>query len=453
MIKDRFKAIKNKEALFYAVFVMIVGIIISFMLPIGQTPDELVHFKQMCNAYGFNYVYDQYSTEIYNYNLVESAFSGEKIDRARLSDVMSARFDKSVVTVDFKPGIMMISYVPQIIGFCIGFFLNMPIWLCVWLAEFFNLLFAAFTGYLALKYMPCKKHMLMAVMLFPMCIHQYASINYDAVLLPLCFLLFSLCLYFKAEAKEVKTKHVIAVIAVALVIAAIKPPYALIGVMALTIPYEKVSGLTGKFLKAIQSFPLISAIIIITLGSAAIFVLKDQRYISLIAASLVNPVHYLRLIRNTITSYFEFFYISTIGSFGYLSMPLPKIMVIAIYIFIVMTGITRDNSELKIKKREKLLYLLCCFIILNMVFIAMISHSFLISGLEYGPLQKTLESYVKINQIEGIQGRYFIPVLPLILICFNGIKVIPEKVVRILEIIYYIAVPLSMVIIIGGRLW
>lgn len=438
---------------FYCIFAFILGLIVSILLPLGQTPDEFVHTKQMCKAFGLEYVYDQYSTVAYQYNLTESAFDGAKIDKELLDNVNKLHFDKSAVQYTPTVNLMMFSYLPAFTGFIIGYILNLPIATCMWLSEFCNLIFAVIIGYFALKLMPVKKHMLLAVMLLPMCIHQYGSINYDAILLPLCFLLFAYCMHLVIEAKTVSWKNVILVLLLMFIIATIKPPYALIGLITLTIPANKINNIIGKLIDTLQKYPLISIISALAVAALALVILKDQRYISLIVASILNPVHYLRLMYHTITYYFEFFYISTLGSFGYLSMPLPKAVVIIMYIYLVITGLKKRSDNKSISIKEKALYVGISFIIFNMVFIAMISHSFLLNGLEYGPLSKTMDSYIHIGRIEGVQGRYFIPILPLMLMCFdikNGLK---GKWLQILEIIYYCMIPVVMLIVIINRLW
>lgn len=62
----------------------------------------------------------------------------------------------------------------------------------------------------------------------------------------------------------------------------------------------------------------------------------------------------------------------------------------------------------------------------------------------------------KLPYIGGVQGRYFIPVLPLILLPLNSVK-ITNKLVKInpivYQIIYYIIVFVYLVIILLNRYW
>lgn len=475
-------------AKFFLIYSLIIGVVISLILPIGQTPDELVHMKQMCDSFGMHGAYDQYVDAVYTYNLAESAIQGEKIDTIKLETTNQIHFNKEEISFSPKFNLQFLSYVPTFIGFILGYIFNAPISICMWLGEFFNLIFAAIIGSASLKYMPIKKEMLLAVMLLPMCVHQYASINYDAILLPLCFLLTAYCLYLKIEAEEVKILNIVIVLALMFVIATIKPPYALIGLIILGIPSEKINIRfgkldCGKLLGLVQKYWYISIILAIIVGALGLFVLKDQRYISLIVTSILQPVHYLRLLYHTITYYFEFFYISAIGNFGYLSMPLPKVLVWIIYILLIVYAVlpihlasekiknsdkSSDNTTNAITIGDKLLYIAISFVIFNMVFIAMISHSFLLYGLQYGPLSATMASFTSIGRIEGVQGRYFIPFMPLLLLCINDLfknsKLSSNKarietrintgiIVESMERLFLIVLGIVSILIISGKLY
>ena len=148
---------------------------------------------------------------------------------------------------NFHFNFQFLSYIPAFIGFIFGYIFNLPIAQSVWLAEFFNLIFAVIIGAIALYIMPIKKEMLLAVMTLPMCLHQYGSINYDAELLPLCFLLIALSLYLIYDAEKIKIVHLLEVLILMFVIATIKIPYALIGLIILTAPSEKIDIKIGKF--------------------------------------------------------------------------------------------------------------------------------------------------------------------------------------------------------------
>ena len=95
--------------------------------------------------------------------------------------------------------VAVIKHLPATIGIYIGIIFGLPAFWVLQLGELFALLFYSYICYKALQIMPIKKNMMAWFMIFPMALQQAASINYDAVLIPLCYLFISYMLYLKYE--------------------------------------------------------------------------------------------------------------------------------------------------------------------------------------------------------------------------------------------------------------
>lgn len=62
------------------------------------------------------------------------------------------------------------------------------------------------------------------------------------------------------------------------------------------------------------------------------------------------------------------------------------------------------------------------------IFLAMIFWSFSLAGIDYGvTLASFRRAYVQIQEISGVQGRYFIPLIPLLMYAVHGTIKIDKK--------------------------
>ncbi len=100
--------------------------------------------------------------------------------------------------------ISVIKHLPATLGIILGILLGMPAYWVMQFGEIFLLIFYVYICYLSLKLMPIKKEVMALLMLFPMAIQQASSINYDAVLLPMCYLFIAYIFYLKFEKKKLQ---------------------------------------------------------------------------------------------------------------------------------------------------------------------------------------------------------------------------------------------------------
>jgi hypothetical protein len=120
-----------------------------------------------------------------------------------------------------------------------------------------------------------------------------------------------------------------------------------------------------------------------------------------------NPLLIFDILHDTLISKWDFYRISLIGILGYLDTVLPHWIYIAYYIVLLGVSLTDFNKiyQLSIYQRALILFLTIG------IFLATIFAMFILDAQESG------SSLVA----EGIQGRYFIPPLVVILFAIYGI--------------------------------
>ena len=146
-------------------------------------------------------------------------------------------------------------------------------------------------------------------MLLPMCIQQAALINYDAVLLPLCFLLIAYIFHIKFRVNEVvDLKNIIYIAGILLIIAIVKLPYIVLGGIFFIIPLDKVRIRLGTqyvfTIRACIRNRIIILTSIVAIVCTSLFVLKANEYVRLFLATVIEASRTKNLMKTTLETFF-----------------------------------------------------------------------------------------------------------------------------------------------------
>ncbi len=115
---------------------------------------------------------------------------------------------------------------------------------------------------------------------------------------------------------------------------------------------------------------------------------------------LTDPLEFIRTLQRTWLVKNEFYLHSMIGQLGWLDTDLPKVFLVATSILLVLCA----PIEPRIKCRRPIVTFLVCAILLATCF-----GMFLVIYMQHSELGAPI--------VEGIQGRYFLPLLPLFVAC------------------------------------
>jgi uncharacterized membrane protein len=149
------------------------------------------------------------------------------------------------------------------------------------------------------------------------------------------------------------------------------------------------------------------------------------------ASFIINqPLTFVKMV---IYNYFNFrgYYIRTFfGQLTWLDLYVPAYLIVFYCILTIITATLDKNLEISVSKFNKLIFS-----------VIIIGTAFLIGALLY-----MTWSQIQGDTIEGIQGRYFIPIAPLIfLLCYNK-KLQWKNFNRYVPLIVFIAVVFSMIV-------
>ena len=445
---------------------IIFGVIFSYLFPLYQIPDEYTHLNMIYSELNMDV---NFANEIHGYGDTARIVGhyDEKVDIKKY-----IRFDNHL-SIGKKyqiPSITIIRHFPQFIGLIIGDVLSLPVLITITISEVLAVLFYSFVGYKVLKLMPIKKEMMMSIMLLPICIQQMGSFSYDVMLLSMCYLLIAYILYFKFEKESISLQDLLKILIVLTIIAIVKLPYAFLGMLVFILPVKKID-LDFKIFRVngsaiIEHKKRVLYIIIPLIVLLCFFgyrVLKDIYFGRVLLAAIGYPRKSLHMILNTLYVNKFGFIKGLTSEFGWLDTHSSLFFSIFVLFFIIIINFINfkhdDNYKSPFKKWETIYIYGISAVMIFLLVLAMFDWTATIRGyqnLEKCSILELSDIMASIPVIGGVQSRYFVPVIPLILLTMHSKKItsyISKINMWFLILIYYFIMFIYLFILILCRYW
>lgn len=294
----------------------------------------------------------------------------------------------------------LIVYAPAALGIIIGDIISDSPAVIYYCGRLANLMAVVFIIIFALSLIKKHRIILLAVIMIPMFLQQACSYSYDGILNALCILLIAYSIRFLTTDAAVRKKDIVIIMLASALVGLIKPPYILVVAPLLFIKSKKISHhKTMKWLLLAAVFAI--AVAAYTLDGLAITssdsMLRDSGRGLSLGSLLYHPRFAIGLLSNTLWTQSALYITGMIGYFGWFFFSLDSIVVAAYIIFLV---IVVSSCQENFTKTMRVCTLLISIVLSGSIFLAM----YLAYTTEGAPI------------IEGVQGRYFLPVLPLIML-------------------------------------
>jgi uncharacterized membrane protein len=341
-------------------------------------------------------------------------------------------FERFPNTVVYAP----VPYLPQVLGILIGkFFAASPL-VMIYLARIVNLFFFIILAFAAIRITPLHKWVFCLLCLTPTTVFQAASASVDAFTYGICFLTIAVFLSYALNDKEkLESADLFKIFVITLLAVLSKQAYILLPLLFLSIPRRKI-GSTGKYLFI---FSCLFAVCLLAEGIWSFSV--KAIYLPYRIDILINPEQQLAFIINHPLNFISLaarhyifssgYYLKTFfGQLTWFDLYVPTYLTVFIYLVIIGAALLDNDSKKTISKINKFIFLLI-----------IAGTAFLISALLY-----MTWSPIGGNFIEGIQGRYFIPVAPLIFLLFYQHKLKWRHFPRFASLIVTVTVIFSLII-------
>lgn len=409
---EKLKNLKKENL--YLIIALTIGIfMVFFNPPFAGVPDEGAHyFKLLSVANGYLRCSGQSIVSKDAANLpdeikpVKIEGVGERMSLGKIKKAFLEK-DSGETQVINNSGCSFIpvAFVASAIGTDIGRILHLSPLANFYLSRLFNLLVAVFIIYWAIKIIPFGKTILFLIALLPMTVQQLSSVSYDSLHISsiLLFIAYVLKLAY-GNKNKITRKEVIWLIILSLVALNTKPGYILLSGLIFLLPIN-------KFANKKEYWVNIAFFILLNLGA----VLLAQNFFaggssdfrngvnpsSQLSLILHAPWHFVWVIINSLYKDFFFYFETTLFKPGWLDHSLPVLWYIFMLLGLIVIIRNEDEDVLLTKKQR---------VVMFVIFLANLSVVFL--GLYL------LWSKVGGDKVQGVQGRYFLSTLPLLLLVF-----------------------------------
>lgn len=453
---------KTDLAMAFLVMSLILGFIYTILIPPYFTPDEEYHFsvayanssrilgEQMTDEEGnvllreTDYNYYMSYIDSGGYNLSKTSYMAEMRGVLKDSDTVSTNGDGQFF-VRKMPGKTGVVYIPQILGITMARVINLNGALLFLLGRVMALVTYSGLMCLAIRLMPFGKILLFLIGLFPMTIELAASYNYDALLLPICFLTISYLFFLAYRAKRVGLKDFCVLAIMLLFICLIKYIYAVIFILGLLIPAKKFGSPCRKIYMAIGIIVVGMFFVGITnfdmffnnsgQGEAQLSWTTDAKYT--LNTFLNNPDHGIGILIRTFERKSDYYIGGAVGqTLGWLNFGISSLLLCG-YILLLFLGTLKVDGTYTMNLPSKICCVIYCIIMMGLIYVSLL-------------FDHTREiSYV----VEGIQGRYFLPIFPVFFCALdNNTIVLKKNIDNIILTVFVILSVMSVVEIFRGAL-
>ncbi|MBQ9059423.1 MAG: DUF2142 domain-containing protein [Atopobiaceae bacterium] len=439
------------EGVIFPAVMLITATVYALFFPISTVPDEGYHFM---HAYTYaNYVYP--GRELDNIRVVDLAFledeslSGGEIINGRLnpSTVDDVRWDalveKNVLVTDnhgetkyedLQWAINLSTDLPQVrLPAAAGIILARAVGLgpipLFYLGRLFTLIYSAILIIAAVKITPIGKNPMMATALLPITLQQLASYSYDGPIIGLSFLYFALIMRICARESYLSAAEGAGLFLVGALLAPCKVVYSALLLLALFIPKKRFTSRAHEIAFKASAIVLPFAVGLL-MRQAQINSLTGVQYLERPTGlpqnrrwnanlneyeygtfySLIdfvdNPLQFVYIMGNSLISSMGLYVGSAVGSLlGNMeaSIALPHYMWIPLVLILALTifGDSYDNLYPSMVQRG--IFVLVSVLVVSATMAAML-FGYTFSG----------ETIIK-----GVQGRYFLQIMPFLLLAFR----------------------------------
>jgi uncharacterized membrane protein len=344
-----------------------------------------------------------------------------------LSDTMLEKIDdSSLVPVDAQlvkttPYV----YFPAAIGITIGRMMGLGSAAVFFMGRFANLIAFALAGFLSIRKIPFGKMVLFVVALLPMTMQQISSYSYDAVVFGLAFLFISYCLHAAFDEEELKRRDIVILSILGVFIAPAKAVYVCLILLVFLIPKERFSPLKMRGNKKAKSIALVlgaSGISFMAFNITNIimnYLKADQSVLSYgevpgftVSYLFSHLGKFFLIVRRTLFYELSYYFESMLGKYlGWLNLEITGLLIYSFFALLILAAIKEDREKVHLTGKNKVLITFIVGSVFALVCAAML--------LSFTPITAGI--------IVGVQGRYFLPVLPLALLLFRNDKFVLKK--------------------------
>ncbi len=339
------------------------------------------------------------------------------------------------------------AYTPQAIGITLGRILGLGQVLTIFLGRLCNLLFFAFCGWMAVRLAPFGKMAFFGTSLLPMTLELVSSLSYDGFAIGLGMLFTAYVLYLIYEKDKVEAKQWAILGILLALLAPCKMVYIPLAAMCFLIPQSKFGSQKNFITAAIAvAACMLMGVLIVNLDKMTSYLGETEGVIEWaggvpgysFSQLLSAPLTAVKIIVYTLATRMPGYVYGMIGgNLGWLEYEVDAVLVLFLLAWTMLTGLAvqsenvgrafvanglTETAQMGVRnEKDRTTFVMPIFhrAVSFVLCFATVVATLLIMLLSWTPLGSPV--------VEGVQGRYFLPVLPLLLVAFRNKRIILER--------------------------
>lgn len=315
-----------------------------------------------------------------------------------------------------------LAYVPQALGISLARLLNLnSLWL-LYLGRLFNLIFFVGMTWFSMKRMPFGKEVLFGTAILPMTLHLSASFSYDVIIMACMFLFTAICLDLAYRKEKAEVRDILLLAVIMGVAGPCKMVYAALMGLCLLIPVKKFGGWGKWLLSAVVvagawaiAMVLVNGPVVAGYATATESLASGTNEAGYNLAMLFHqPGLLMQVFYNTLVHQADEYHLTMIGAWlGNLD-PVLNVPYLAVVLFtcgLLLLAFRKPGENLYVPAGGRIWIVLVCAGCTAALMLSMLISCTTLSS----PL------------IQGVQGRYFLPFLPALLIACKNDRLVLTK--------------------------
>jgi len=405
-----------------AVSVLTLGIFYMVAITPLSPPDEVYHYNSAYNLSNY-LLFHWKNPEVgnsahFDYRELSSHVNVPSAYLRVMTEWLLPGARGEEISVPYPRGLSYpIEYIPQGVGLAVGRMLNLNFLGIFYLGRLTNLFFFAVCVYFAVKRIPRFKGLMALTALMPMTLHQAASYSYDTFINGMALLFIAaLIREYNGEGKMTRKDFLWLLIPGALLTPA-KAVYSAMLLSALLIPARRFGGTKQKWGAIAGAFLICVGMLVAVNYSSLVYriqsVSADIGDASQLTGAplysvgfiLKHPVETARIFLTTLREQGEGWFRCVIGwRLSGLSLGVSMEYITAFTVGLLLSVAVRESGMQKVTMGQRAVFLLCAGLVVLLSMLGMFTG--------WTPMGSPV--------VEGIQGRYFIPIFPLLFLAISG---------------------------------
>lgn len=393
----------------FVLVTLAIGFVYVFVIPIYRGHDEHAHFFR---AYEISK--GVFNTKIENemsITEIPKAFKDITIESEKYCNVTYYREVIDFLKVETKEGEMIdengcymavyspIPYIPQALTIVICDLLTDNVAIMFYMTRIVNLIVAVMILYIAIKTIPYGKKIIFLIAIIPTTMTQIATVSPDATTITSCILFISYILKLLYEKKDMTKKEIAKVTILGSVVALCKIVYIPFILLVLLIPKQRYKNKKNYWtsIALMTILPIIINLIWLSIAGSHLALIDANKSSAQTANILTNIPEYIRVVLYTVQYSFGTILTELFGGV-LLHTDLVKngmLVVVPMLVLFVFEILLDEEIKEKLEINIKALLGLSIFMIMCLIVTSLY--------VQWSPL--------KWFYVNGIQGRYFIPLL------------------------------------------